>query len=454
MNKLLIIDDENSICSSLKFVFEDDYDVYTATNIFEVKKCIEKINFDLVLLDLKFGDIDGIDILNMIKNIQNEAVVIIMTAYGTIESSIKAIKTGAYDYISKPLDLEKLKVLLKKALENKILNDRIRYLEEEIENIYGKNGIIGKSKVMKDIFHLIDKIKDIDVNILIEGSSGTGKELIARAIHFRGIRKCGRFEVINCGAIPANLIESELFGYEKGAFTGANQRRKGRFELAHEGTIFLDEIGELDINLQVKLLRAIQEKEIFPLGAESSKKIDVRIISATNKELKEEVKKGKFREDLYFRLNVVSIKLPDLKDRKEDIPLLIEHFIKKYAKKIGKKIKGVTRDVLEILENYDYPGNIRELENIIERAIALTDNEYIDTVDLPVDLIKQCRVYDYFNNFNIIPVKIGQKLENIEKEVILRTLRAMENNKKKTAEVLGISERSLRYKLKKYNEYN
>ncbi|WIF94100.1 sigma-54-dependent transcriptional regulator [Caminicella sporogenes] len=454
MNKLLIIDDENSICSSLKFVFEDDYDVYTATNIFEVKKCIEKINFDLVLLDLKFGDIDGIDILNMIKNIQNKAVVIIMTAYGTIESSIKAIKTGAYDYISKPLDLEKLKVLLKKALENKILNDRIRYLEEEIENIYGKNGIIGKSKVMKDIFHLIDKIKDIDVNILIEGSSGTGKELIARAIHFRGIRKCGRFEVINCGAIPANLIESELFGYEKGAFTGANQRRKGRFELAHEGTIFLDEIGELDINLQVKLLRAIQEKEIFPLGAESSKKIDVRIISATNKELKEEVKKGKFREDLYFRLNVVSIKLPDLKDRKEDIPLLIEHFIKKYAKKIGKKIKGVTRDVLEILENYDYPGNIRELENIIERAIALTDNEYIDTVDLPVDLIKQCRVYDYFNNFNIIPVKIGQKLENIEKEVILRTLRAMENNKKKTAEVLGISERSLRYKLKKYNEYN
>ncbi|WZL74407.1 sigma-54 dependent transcriptional regulator [Clostridiaceae bacterium 35-E11] len=450
MNKLFIVDDEKSICSSLSFAFEDTYDVHTATNIFEVENHLKNHHFDIVLLDLKFGDISGLDILENVKNTQNDAVVIMMTAYGSIDSSIKAMKKGAYDYIMKPLDIPKLMVLLEKAAEYKRLHEKINYLENEVYSKYGKNGIIGKSKKMKDIFHLIDKVKDLNVSVLIQGGSGTGKELVAKAIHYQGKRKKGNLEVLNCGAIPANLLESELFGYEEGAFTGANHRKKGRFELAHEGTIFLDEIGDLHLNLQVKLLRVLQQKEVFPLGAEKGKKVDVRIIAATNKDLKEEVQKGNFREDLFFRLNVVPIKLPNLKDRKEDIPLLCESFLKKYAHEMNKNVKGITVEALKIIEDYDHPGNVRELENIIERAVALTDHDYIQIEDLPEDLVERYKLHQHANNGNILPIEIGTSLSDIEQKVILKTLEAMEQNRRKTAEVLGISERALRYKLKEY----
>lgn len=453
MIKLLIIDDEKSICTSLKFVFEDEYDVYTANNIFEVEKLINEMEFDIVLLDLKFGDISGLDILTTIKNNQKNSVVIMMTAYASIDSSIEAMKRGAYDYIMKPLDMLKLKVLVQKAVEYKKLNEKIDDLQNEVSKKYGKHGIIGKSKKMKDVFYLIDKVKDLDVNVLIQGSSGTGKELVAKAIHYQGKRKNERIEIINCGAIPSNLMESELFGYEEGAFTGAKSRKKGRFELAHNGTLFLDEIGDMDFNLQVKVLRAIQQKEIFPLGGESGRKINVRIIAATNKDLKKEVAKGTFREDLFFRLNVVPIKLSDLKERKEDVPLLVYEFISKSAEEMNKKVKGISSDALKILENYDYPGNVRELGNIVERALALTDHTYIHIEDLPEDLVKNYKKCNLSKCPNIIPISIGASLDDIEKQVIIETLKAMGDNKRKTAEVLGISERGLRYKIKEYTEY-
>lgn len=451
MTNLLIIDDEQSICSSLRFAFEDKYSVFTAKNLMEVEEIINKVEFDIVLLDLKFGEISGLDILEIIKDIQKNPIVIIMTAYGSIETTIQAIKGGAYYYVTKPLNMQELEILLDKALEYKALNEKVNYLENEIEGKYGKNGIIGKSKKMKDIFLLIDKIKDLNVNVLISGESGTGKELIAKAIHYQGNRRKNRFEAINCGAIPSNLIESELFGHEKGAFTGASHTKKGRFELANGGTVFLDEIGELDPSLQVKILRVIQEREIYPLGGQRGKKIDVRIIAATNKDLKKQVEIGNFREDLFFRLNVVSIQLPTLAERKEDIPLLIEYFIKKYNAQMGKSIKGITMEALQFLEGYNYPGNVRELENIIERALALTDNEFLTIQDIPQEAKKTFNHISLYNS-NIIPIKIGESLKDIEKRVILETLKIMDNNRRKTADILGISERSLRYKIKEYTE--
>ena len=452
MNKLLIIDDEASICSSLKFALEDEYKVYTAQNLHEVQSIINSMEIAIVLLDLKFGDMSGIDVLSYIKKVHKDTVVIMMTAYGCIESSIEAIKNGAYDYIMKPLDMTKLKILLKNAGEHGSLQEKINYLTKEVCQKYGKNGLIGKSKSIKEVFNLIEKMKDIDINVLIQGASGTGKELVARAIHYQGKRRDARFEALNCSAIPASLIESELFGHEKGAFTHALQKKKGRFELADGGTIFLDEIGELDLNLQVKLLRFIQEKEIYPLGSQHSKKVDVRIIAATNKDLKSEVEKGNFREDLFFRLNVVTIKTPPLNERTEDIPLLIEHFIKKWSNDIGKNVKGITREALVLLENHHYKGNIRELENIIERALALTEQDYIQVEDLPQELRKEENILQLFSHAGIISIKTGQSLDTVEKQVILETLKVMDGNRKKTAEVLGISERSLRYKLADYNK--
>ena len=451
MKKLLIIDDEVTICSSLRFALEDEYDVEVASNSFELDEAIKTGYFDVVLLDLKFGNILGTDILPILKDKFKDVVVIIMTAYASIESSIEAMKLGAYDYIIKPIDITKLKFILGKSIEFKMLNEKISYLEEAVLQKNRTNNIIGKSKKIESIFMNIDKIKNIDCGVLIFGNSGTGKELVAREIHFNGNRKHKPFEVVNCGAIPSNLVESELFGYEKGAFTGATANRKGLFELADGGTLFLDEIGEMDLLAQVKLLRAIQAKEIFPLGAEKSKKIDVRIIAATNKDLSDEVKKGKFREDLFFRLNVVVIKTPNLKERIDDLPLLIEHFIKESNREFGKDIKRIDKRALSILEHYEFPGNVRELKNIIERAVIFSTGDSIDVDSLPENL--KGNLGDFIElKGDILPVKIGSKFSNIEKSVILKTLEYAGGNRKKTAGILGISERNLRYKLKMYNE--
>lgn len=450
MRKILIIDDERTICSSLQFAFEDDYQVFTANNVYELEKLLEDENFDVVLLDLKFGDVSGLDLIGPIKQYNKHTAVIMMTAYASVESSIEAMKRGVYDYIIKPIDITKLTFLIQKAIDFKRLNERVSLLEKVAEKREHNPQIVGASKKMQNIFHIIDKVKDIEMNVLIEGPSGTGKELVAREIHFRGKRSDQPFEVVNCGAIPSTLIESELFGYEKGAFTGAASKRKGMFELAHNGTLFLDEIGEMDLHAQVKLLRVLQTMEIFPLGSEKSKKIDVRIIAATNKDLKEEVRKGNFREDLYFRLNVISIAMPSLNQRIEDLPLLIEHFIKKTALDFDLPVKSVSREAYNALEHYAFPGNVRELQNIIERSVVFASNDVIELADLPETITGHEMPIQRASK--IVPIAIGTNLAEVERIMIQETLVHNEGNRRKTAEQLGISERNLRYKIKQYAE--
>ncbi len=449
MNKILIIDDEKSICTSLEFALEDDYVVMSCQNPIDGLEIIKSEDIDLVLLDLKIGEFDGISTLRKIKKINNNIVVIIMTAYGSIKSSVDAMKAGAYYYITKPIDIEELKLLILKALDYVNLNNQVKRLNDQLNKKYSIEGIIGKSKKIQKVFELIEKVKDIDSNILITGESGTGKELVAKAIHYQGKRKNNCFEVVNCAAIPSQLLESELFGYEKGAFTGAVHNKKGKFQIAEKGTIFLDEIGEMDLALQSKLLRVLQEKEITPLGSNKKQKIDVRIIAATNKNLEKAIEEGSFREDLFYRLNVITIGLPPLRERKEDIPLLVEHFINKYNKNFKKNVKGIDPAALKMLENYDYKGNIRELENIIERAVALTNSNRITCKDLSPTVLNTTRNCE---NNNIIPVYIGEDLRTIEKKVILETLKRNDNNKSRTARILGITERTLRNKLKEYRK--
>jgi len=450
MKKILIVDDERTICSSLQFAFEDDYEVHTANNLFELENILEEEVFDVALLDLKFGDVSGLDLIGPIKQKNKHTAVIMMTAYASVESSIEAMKRGVYDYIIKPIDITKLTFIIEKAIDFKNLNDKVSLLEKEVEQRHQSYEIIGTSKRMQDIFHIIDKVKDIEMNVLIEGPSGTGKELVAREIHYRGKRKNEPFEVVNCGAIPSTLIESELFGYEKGAFTGAAAKRKGLFELAHNGTLFLDEIGEMDLHAQVKLLRVLQTMEIFPLGSEKSKKIDVRIVAATNKDLKEEVKKGNFREDLYFRLNVVSVTMPPLNQRIEDLPLLIEHFIRKTSEDFNIPIKSISREAYNALERYEFPGNVRELQNIIERSVVFASNATIELGDLP-ELITGSST-PVKSASKVIPIPMGTSLSDVERLMIEHTLEHNDGNRRKTAEQLGISERNLRYKIKQYAE--
>jgi DNA-binding NtrC family response regulator len=445
--KLLIIDDETSICTSLSFALEDNYCIFTANDEESAIEMIKEKDIDMVLLDLKLGKSDGINVLKKLKAIKSELVVIIMTAFGTIESSVNAMKAGAFYYITKPINIEELSLLLMKGEEYIKLNTKIKYLSNQIDED-SKYSIIGSSKKIKEVFDLIDRVKDIDINVLITGESGTGKELVARAIHFHGKRKDKPFNVINCSAIPENLLESELFGYKKGAFTGAIEDKKGIIELSHEGTLFLDEIGDMDINLQTKLLRVIQDKEIRPIGSSKSIHVDVRLISATNKDLKEEIKNNRFRQDLFYRLNVININMPPLRERKEDIAKLIEYFIKKYNAKLDKNIKGITSKALDALEKYNFYGNVRELQNIIERAIVLTENDYIKEEDLPEEIFNKENIA--IDENDLIPVFVGEDVKTIEKKVLEYTLKKFDGNRKRTAEVLNIGERTLRYKIKEY----
>ncbi len=444
---LLILDDEISICKSLSFILEDDYEVYASTDPDEAIALSSHVAFSIALLDLRLGMHDGIDVLKQIRSVSPRTIVIIMTAYGSIPSAVEAMRQGAFYYASKPIDMHELKVLLEKAMEQFQLQSRVEWLSEEIQKAYDVHGLIGHSAQMQNVFSLIDKVKNIDSSVLIMGESGTGKELVARAIHFAGDRQKQVFSTINCAAIPANLIESELFGYEKGAFTGAAARKTGIFETANGGTLFLDEIGELDIGLQSKLLRVLQEKAIMRIGGQKEIPIDVRIIAATNRDLKKEIQQGKFREDLYYRLNVIPILLPPLRERQEDIPSLIQHFINKINERMSKQIKGIEPDALQLLLDYPFPGNVRELQNIIERSIALADGDRVTVSDLPGDLqTKPAQPADS----KLVPVYVGETMEAVERKVILSTLQAMDGNRRKTAETLGIGERTLRDKLARY----
>jgi len=448
VEKLLIVDDEPSIRTSLGFALEDNYDILNAEDEEGAVNMVLENEISIVLLDLKLGQSNGVNVLKGIKALKPDIVVIIMTAYGTIVSSIEAVKAGAYYYITKPINMDELMLLLVKAVEYRALNSKIKYLSSQINQNNSHYSMIGSSKKILHIFDLIDRVKDIDSNVLITGESGTGKELAARAIHFEGKRKGSPFNAINCSAIPGNLLESELFGFKKGSFTGAFEDHKGIIEMSQGGTLFLDEIGDMDIGLQTKLLRVIQDKEVRPVGSIKGTKVDVRFIAATNKDLKEEIKCHSFRKDLYYRLNVINIDIPPLRERREDIPKIVDCFIKKYSVLLDKDIKGITSKALEALEKYKFEGNVRELENIIERAVALTRRNFIDIEDLPEEVFSVENIISFSED--IIPVYIGDNMKSIEKKALEYTLKKFDDNRKKTAEVLGISERALRYKIKEY----
>ena len=338
---------------------------------------LEKETFDLVLLDLIIGSHNGVEVLKSIKAYDESIVVIMMTAFGSIKTSVDAMKNGAFTYLTKPLDLDELKVFIKQALTVRRLSDDVNFLSGELKQRFQYQEMIGKSPRMQEVYGLIEKLKNVDSNVTITGESGTGKELVARALHFSGKRKNERFVVINCAAIPENLLEDELFGHKRGAFTGATQDKKGRFEIANRGTVFLDEIGDMPLGLQSKLLRVIQQKEFTPLGSTDTRKVDVRIIAATNRNLKKLVSEGKFREDLYYRLNVINIHMPALRERKEDIPLLCKYFIKLFNREQNKNVQRLSPEAEKLLLLYDYPGNVRQLANIIEHAMILTNREVI-----------------------------------------------------------------------------
>lgn len=447
MYNVLVIDDEISILTALRFALEDHFNVFTTPDVLEGLEIINSKNIDLVLLDQYLGEYRGLEVLNTIKSQNPRVIVIAMTAYGCIEDSIEAIQRGAYYYITKPLDINGLISLINKALDYQSLSDKVEDLTKKVNQNKFQLKMVSSSHAMNGVFKMIDRVKDVDINVLISGESGTGKELIAKAIHETSKRKGQNMEIINCAAIPHNLLESELFGYEKGAFTGANNKYKGKFELADKGTLFLDEIGDMDMQLQAKLLRVIQEKTITPLGSEKSIPVDFRLLAATNLNLPAEIKKGNFREDLFFRLNVVNIEIPPLRDRKEDIPALTKHFINKYNMILHKEVIGISRSAINVLEHHDYPGNVRELQNIIERAVALADGDTIQIQDLPKEIVS---ITDIATSSENIPIYIGDTIESAEKKLILATLGFCENNKRKTAKMLEMSERHLYNKLNQY----
>ncbi|MGH4140062.1 sigma-54-dependent transcriptional regulator [Clostridium sp.] len=449
MNKLLIVDDESSICTALSFALEDEYEVFTALDEVTAIDIVTNTDISIILLDLNLGKSNGITVLKRIKIIKPDIAVLIMTAYGTIESTVEAIKAGAFYYVTKPIKIDELILLVNKAAEYISLNIKIKYLSNQINMNNPNYNMIGNSKKMLDIFDLINRVKDIDSNVLITGESGTGKELVAKAIHFDGSRNGHPFNVINCSAIPGNLLESELFGFKKGSFTGAFQDRKGVIELSNEGTLFLDEIGDMDVNLQTKLLRVLQDKIVYPIGSINGTKINVRIIAVTNKDLKHEVEVNAFRKDLFYRLNVIHITMPPLRERREDIPRLVDHFIKNYNIFLSKDIKGISAKALQAIEKYKFDGNVRELQNIIERAVALTRHDFITVEDLPEDVFFSENIVNSCDD--IIPIYVGEDMKSIERKVIEYNLIKFKNSRKKTSEALGISERNLRYKIKEYN---
>jgi DNA-binding NtrC family response regulator len=453
--RILIVDDEKQIRRILSVLLaEHDYEVAEAGSGEEALNLQAEFQPALVLLDLSLPGMDGLETLRQLMQTPAPPEVIMMTAFGTIRSAVEAMRLGAFDYLSKPFDNEALLLTVDRALERRRLSREVEALRTELETRYGFSEIIGLSPQMQEVFRMMAKVARVDATVLITGESGTGKELVARAIHRRSTRCSGPFVSVNCSAIPDTLVESEFFGSERGAFTDARESRLGRFEMAHLGSLFLDEIGNLALDAQAKLLRALQEKQVTRLGATRSRPVDVRVIAATNRNLEQAVSRGEFREDLYWRINVVNIKLPPLRDRKEDLPLLIDHFLDHFNKELGLAVKTIGRDARALLLGYDWPGNVRELENTLCRAMILCECTTLSTQDLPPRIRGESESAESIFGSDQSQVKLGdavsQMTERVERALIVSRLAQLRGNRTATAQSLGVSRKTLFNKMRQY----
>jgi two-component system response regulator HydG len=450
--KILVVDDEPSQRKMLKANLTlDNYEVVESEDGSDAIKRVSEEFFDLILMDNRMSQVDGIEALTEIKKISPGIPIIIITAYASVETAVEALRAGAHDYLTKPLDMDELRIKLHQTLEFWRLKEENILQKRRLENLFDVSGIIGRSPAMKAVLETVAMVAPTEATVLILGESGTGKELIANALHQGSNRAEKRFIKVNCAAMPETLLESELFGHERGAFTGAVGRRAGRFELANGGTIFLDEIGEMTLATQAKLLRVLQEREFEPLGSTKTVKVDIRILAASNRVLQDEVKRGTFRDDLFYRLNVVPIQLPPLRERKEDISLLIGHFLKLYNDKNSRNVQGFHPRALDALMRYSWPGNIRELENVVERCVILTRDDYVPFFDLPgpiKELAGEGLTVEMRNG-----ITAGLTIREMERELILKTLEENDLNRTRSARILGITRRTLQHKLKEYGIY-
>jgi two-component system response regulator HydG len=445
--KILVVDDEPSHRRMIEAVLDaEGYEIKQADNGQAAIAAVEDRFYDLVIMDIRMPKVGGIEALKKIKEISPGIPIILMTAYASVGTAVEALKSNAYDYLTKPLDIEELKILVAKALRFRQLEQENVYLKERLNDRFDFSKILGRSPAMNSLFETMALVAPSEATLLIEGESGTGKELIANAIHQNSPRSERPLIKVNCAALPETLLESELFGHEKGAFTGAIARRQGRFQLAHKSSIFLDEIGEMAPTTQAKILRVLQEREFEPVGSTQTIKVDTRIIAATNKNLKDEIDQGHFREDLYYRINVVVLRVPSLGERREDIPLLADFFLKQYAKKNRRSIHGFTPRAVDLLMRHDWPGNVRELENVVERAVIMSRGDMITPLEFP-EIIKELDIDGQASRVDLTP---GRSLKEIEKDMILRTLDETGGNRTHAAKLLGISRRTLQLKLKEY----
>lgn len=449
MKKILIVDDEKSVRDSIGLILSNTYEPLYAASGEDAIKIYQDEKPYLVLLDIIMPNVDGLQVLERLKETDRSAVVIMVTAVTVLSTAIEAMKKGAYDYIQKPFNADELRLKVDKAVTAKDMVNEIRFLRSEISRKYDFENIVGNSKSIQDIFAKIKQIADSKTTVLITGESGTGKELIAKSIHYHSSRNNKPFIAINCAAIPDTLIESELFGHEKGAFTDASAKRAGQFETADEGTLFLDEIGDLSLATQAKILRVLQEKEFLRVGGTKTIKVDVRLITATNKDLEKATREGKFREDLFYRINVIPIYLPPLRERKDDIPLLIEHFINK--KSTDDRKRKFSQEAMDIMLNYHWPGNIRELENVIERVITLTTDNIIKIDDLPQNITNETKAGLMKDDILSGRLSLEEAISSFEKEIILTALEKTNYVQTQAANLLGISRRILKYKMDSLN---
>lgn len=454
-SRILVVDDEESIREFLEIMLKKEgYEVTLAEDGQKAKDLLAKKTFDMIISDLQMPQVTGIELLKFVKETYPEIVFMLITAFGTTETAVEAMKMGAYDYLTKPFKIDEVRLNIHNALRSRNLEVENRSLKKELVKEYSFQNMVGNSQTMHAIYDMVKRVSQTPTNVLITGESGTGKEVVAKAIHYNGPLKDRPFITVNCGAIPENLMESEMFGHKKGSFTGAISDKSGLFEVADTGTLFLDEVGELPLTIQVKLLRAIQERVIRRVGATDDNKVEVRIIAATNRNLEEMVAKGTFRQDLFYRLNVINIKTPGLRERRDDIPLLANHFLKKYNERLNKNIGAISTEAMEILKKYDYPGNVRELENMIERTVALESGATILPESLPPMVnTSSGRKMASSNEIEIGDdgVDLDKVMGQIEKELLVKAIHSANGIKKRAAKLLHISFRSMRYRIEKYN---